>query len=370
MIYKFKISKNVDSRIWNQNLLKSNYATFFQTVEYLNFDLPNKFPLFIYVFNDNKQVCGQLALIITKSQRAYSSTKLKQLVKIVSKLGNRGTWVSGPIIHTDNKKARLEILKIFFKALEEISEKYNLMILDGYSPPHDILVDEKYVKAFSSDNFQIENLETFVVNLDQNMDELWKNVEKKARNDVTRAKRREISVREVNNKDDLKQFKILAKTWAKTKGIVIDDPLETFERDWRDYKIGIQKFFLAYQNNEPISGLRVGCFNGIAYTHQVLNSYSKQTSLGGPLLTWSALEWAKNNGMRIYDFSGVKSNPKDENEWNGLREYKKKWGGTVIPYYHFIKTKKKISYKLFRLLSKPDFFYRNYKKKRYQRPKK
>lgn len=79
-----------------------------------------------------------LALIITKSQRAYSSTKLKRLVKTVSKLGIRGTWVSGPIIHTDNKNARLEILKIFFKALEEISEKYNLMILDGYSPPFDI----------------------------------------------------------------------------------------------------------------------------------------------------------------------------------------------------------------------------------------
>lgn len=58
-MYTYEIHKKVNSKEWKKCLLKSDYATFFQTAEYLDFDLPNKFPLFIYVFNDKKQVCGQ-----------------------------------------------------------------------------------------------------------------------------------------------------------------------------------------------------------------------------------------------------------------------------------------------------------------------
>ena len=73
--------------------------------------------------------------------------------------------------------------------------------------------------------------------------------------------------------------------------------------------------------------------------------------------------------MRIYDLSGVKSEPKNSTElkkhnsqWKGLTEYKKKWGGDELEYYHLIKTRKSTVYKLFRLLSRarrrtaPSFF--------------
>ncbi len=58
------------------------------------------------------------------------------------------------------------------------------------------------------------------------------------------------------------------------------------------------------------------------YTHFVLSSYSESTNLGGTLLTWYALEWAKNSGMKMYDFSGgSKSSTKNNN--NSLVFYKK-----------------------------------------------
>ena len=138
-------------------------------------------------------------------------------------------------------------------------------------------------------------------------------------------------------------------------------------------KMEFNIFFFAYQDNEIVSGLRVGCFNGIAYTHQVLSTYSKVTSLGGSLLTWHAIEWAKKNGLQIYDFSGIKSPSKNENklkynqQWLGLKEYKQKWGGNEFLYYHFVKIQKGSVYKLFRLLSRLDFTYREYKKKHFHR---
>ena len=375
-MFDFEILKKVDATKWDNQLTKSNYATFFQAVEYLSTDSDNKFPLFFYVYDKNGDVKGQLGLMITKTQRAYSSPLLKKYMENISKLGNRCTWVAGPIIHSSDQSLRIEILQTFIKALDVVSKQNNIMLLDGYSPPQDLNVEQNYKIEFQKNGYNIRNLLTFATDLSNDTEDIWKNVKKSARNDVTRAKRRNISIKEIKNREDLVNYELLTKSWAETKGITLNDPLASLEKDWESCKLGIQKFFLAYKNNEVISGLRIGCFNGIAYTHQVLSSYSKEASLGGPLLTWHAIEWAKDSNMRIYDFSGVESPSESKNEkeykksWEGLTSYKKKWGGKEFAYYHFVKVVKKKSYKMSRMLSKPDWLYRNYKKKRYVRPKK
>ena len=80
--------------------------------------------------------------------------------------------------------------------------------------------------------------------------------------------------------------------------------------------------------------------------------------------------------MSVYDFSGGEAPPSDKknmkqysDQWESLFAYKRKWGGSEIPYYHFIKIFNKERYKLFRLLSKPDMVIRNYKKRHFQKPR-
>jgi len=374
-MYKFNILKDVDVEKWDYNLSKSNYATFFQSSKFLKIQMKDKFPLFVNVVDDNDEIKGQLGLTIIKSQTTYSTKKLDKFTKLISKLGNRGTWVAGPIIFSNDEKIREEILQTFMIALDLIAKEYNLTIIDGYSPPQDLLVNKNYIEEFKKKGYQTEKFLTYATNLDKSLEEIWKKIAKKARNDVTRAKRREITIKELEKFDDFIEFRALMRKWAETKGIELSENPEAAKIDWEYHKHGVQRFFLAYQDNEIISGLRVGCFNNIAYTHQVLSTYSKTTSLGGSLLTWHAIEWAKNNGFNTYDFSGIKSAPENEKElekyneqWLGLEEYKKKWGGNEFPYYHFVKMKKQSSYKLFRLLSRPDFIYREYKRKRFKRP--
>jgi len=79
--------------------------------------------------------------------------------------------------------------------------------------------------------------------------------------------------------------------------------------------------------------------------------------------------------MKIYDFSGGEAPPSTEKnmkkydeQWGSLFSYKRKWGGDEVPYYHFIKIFNKDRYKLYRALSKPDMFLRNYKKRHFKRP--
>lgn len=364
------------SNEWNQNLLKSNYSTFFQTYEYLNSKDPNKFPLFIQVRNNQNEIVGQLGIIITKEKKGSSTKFFKEVIRVASKLGNRGSWVSGPIIFSDQKETRLKIVGLIIKALDKISKENNLIIIDGYSPPQDFLVDKDYKEQFVKNGYKIENFITLMSYLNQSPDELWSKIKKSARNDVTKAKRENIIVKQISNEIDLVNYKKLTQTWAKTKGFHIP-PIDKIDKDWEYIKSGIQKFFLAYQNNNILAGLRVGVFNKIAYTHQVLNSYSKAGNVAGPLLTWYAIEWAKKERMRIYDFSGGEASPKNDadqkrydEQWKNLFAYKRKWGGEELPYFHFIKIINKKRYKLFRILSKSDWAVRNYKKKQFKRPQK
>ena len=143
-MYEFEILKKVDSTKWNTQLLNCKYSTFFQTAEFLTEDSSDKIPLFLYVYNKNGDIVGQLGITIVQTKRGYSTSTLKKIVETASKLGNRGTWVSGPIIHTEDTESRIKILQTILKALKVVIKENNLMVIGGYTPPQDFLVDEKY----------------------------------------------------------------------------------------------------------------------------------------------------------------------------------------------------------------------------------
>jgi len=373
MKMKFKIFLNVNESEWNNNLRLSHYSTFFQTSEFLSKKNSERYPVFIYIYNDDDEIQGQLGLMISKSKNGYSTKILKKFVNVVSKIGGRGSWVSGPIIYSDDESVRVEVLKTIFSALEKIAKDHKLMIIDGYTPPQDSKINQQYLNEFTKNGFVKQDFITLMSYLQKDLDELWKKVKKNAKNDVTKAKRENIIIKEISTKNELVNYKQLTKKWAKTKGIDVIDT-KNVDEDWSYLKNGIQKFFLAISEDEIVAGLRIGYFNKIVYTHQVLNSYSKIGNVAGPLLTWHAIEWAKNNDMLVYDFSGGEAPPSDkknmksyEEQWSSLFTYKRKWGGDEVPYYHFVKIFNKERYKLYRAISKPDMFIRNYKKRHFKR---
>ena len=370
-MYNFKILTEVDSHQWNKQLQTTNYSTFFQTVEYLNAEKNSEyFPVFILIEDDKQNVVGQLGLHIIKSTVLYSSSLFQRLLKIMPNLTKRGIWVYGPIIHSTDKKQREEILQTIINAINLILKKYDLVFVEGFSPPNDQLIDDEYKAVFKKSGYVIQNFVTYITDLDVGIDEIWKNVSKKARGDVNRARRREIVSKEAQTKDDLKKYLLLHQEWAKTKGLIVSEPFRELEKIWNNHQVGREKVFLAYKNDELISGLRIAIFNGIVYTHFVVSSYSEHTNLGGTLLTWSAIEWAQKTGLKYYDFSGgpKKESESASEEKNSLLFYKRKWGGKEFPHYNFTKSNKKITYSIYLLLFKIVRMYHDFRMKLYKVP--
>lgn len=356
-MYIFKILTKIDSSIWDNDLTKSNYATFFQTTNYLNSNSKDYFPVFIYVLDQDGNVMGQLGLRIIKTVVRYSSPFFRRLLHFILSITSRGIWLDGPIIHTNDKNIRLEILQKMMEAIKVVADKYDLVHIEGYTPGHDLLIDDNYKKILSKNNFIMQDYVTFILDMEKNIDDIWSNLPKRLKQDVNRAKRRNISVKQLERYDELKQYLILAQEWATTKGIVNSTPIEDIESLWADHKSEISKFFLAYQDNELISGLRVIFFNRIVQPNEVISSYSKPTSLGGTLLTWTSIEWAKTVNALVYDFTGGKKEilqnnftTNDENNKNSLLYYKSKWSGQEMPQYNLITIRKKLNYKIYVIL--------------------
>jgi hypothetical protein len=376
-MFSYKILKDVDFNNWNNQLKKSSTSSFFQTYEYLQCESTSKdFPIFIYIFNEKNEIKAQLGIIVRESISIYSSSILRKCISNFSSLSKKISWAGGPILHEKNNDKREKIIQEIIKALEEIAQKYNVAIIDGYTPPYDFLVNN-YLNTLIEKKYEVQKFFTFISKLNIGIDEIWNKIYKNTSRDVLRAKKREIKVKELETIDELEQYFNLNSKWAKTKGIESSVDLEYKKSYWKYYQSNKEKIFLAYEDNELVTGHRLGCFNEIVYSHLVTNSYLKPTSLGGPLLTWHAIKWAKESGYKKYDFSGGESPPSDKHEneqyekqWGSLLKYKSRWGGNEFPYYHIFKINRKTSYKLFRILGKIDWYYRNYKEKHNKRPTK
>lgn len=371
-MYKLIISKKVELKHWNNNLKKSNYSNFLQTEEYLDSqsNSKNKFPIFLSVEDKSSNIVGQLGVVIQKSPLVYSTKLLKSISKIFSVFGNRISWAGGPIIHSQNNKERIEILKLIIQGLEQISKENNVFMVDGYTNPLDIKIDNEYKQIFQKNGYNKKDFLTYVIELSNSNEDIWNGLSKGAKRDVSKAEKNNISVKELEHKD-LEEFYKLAIIWAKTKGIEKSDNSSMMEQYWRHYQKGVEKVFLAYENGELVSSHRIGVFNDIAYSHSLVNSYRKKGSASGPYLTWRGIQWAKENGMKIYDFSGGEA-PSNENnnelyekKWGSLLAYKRKWGGKEVPYFHFVKIQKKKSHKIIRILLRLDWILRNYKRNRF-----
>ena len=112
-MYKIRICMEVDSNNWNSDLKKSNYSTYLQTVENLKINSnENTFPVFISILDEKDAVVGQLGMLIIKTSVQYGSTLFQKLSKMASRISTRGVWLYGPIIHTENKMERIEILRM------------------------------------------------------------------------------------------------------------------------------------------------------------------------------------------------------------------------------------------------------------------
>ena len=304
---------------WNTNLLKTEYATIYQTKEWAQI-ISNlgKTPLFLKFVNSKGKIIGQLLITITP-RFARKGIIQRFIKKIPISAALLYSWSYGPIIFDEENND-------IYNALKDFLFSKKVKVSGTGHPLHDIVPQ-------NDGRFVIKNWSTFLIDLKKPKNELYANIDKHSgRKNIERSSKRDVLVEEITEKS-LQQYSDLVNTERKSvRGDLID--FEHLLKSWRLLKPLGYSGFLAKKDDIPIGGLLFSYLNGHIIEGGVARSPfdTKNRLYSQDLIKWKIIEWGIENKMKFYNLAGVNPKPESEKE-EGILRYKKKWGGKKYDYW-------------------------------------
>jgi lipid II:glycine glycyltransferase (peptidoglycan interpeptide bridge formation enzyme) len=184
--------------------------------------------------------------------------------------------------------------------------------------------------------FDKKEAPTLIINLENNIESIWKNMGKKScRYFIKRAVREEV---EVKRNTDPEAFLDLYFKFARLKKFKTwHMKLDTLKRHGT--------LFAATYRGEIIAGIvlleettKIRWLFGGSKRLEVDKKKSVIISCANRLLLWEAIKYAKNKGQKEFDFGGyfAGENNKESPQYK-INQFKKQFGGTLVVHYNYIK---------------------------------
>lgn len=185
---------------------------------------------------------------------------------------------------------------------------------------------------------------TFIIDLTQPEETLWKNLHSKHRNVVRNAMKKGVEVKEGSDqmhlayglvKDTLDRSKLSFMTYKK------------FEEFVNCLSENV-KIFIAFYEGHP-QGCAVVPFSRHAAYYLYGGSIPKPLTGAMNLLQWESIKIFRNIGVQSYDFVGVRINPEEGSKQEGLMKYKQRFGGRLVQGYIWKYPFRPLSYSVYSL---------------------
>lgn len=348
MGFDVKISSEINESEWNDNLTKSNASTIYQNYHWQNLyrEAFGSKPFFIYVINESGIVVGQLACLIHKKMLWEDTNYFSKKIGTSLKLGNSLWWYHGPIIH--DQENRNEILSIILSSVDKIAMENKIVNIRGISSP---FLKQFPSKIFEKFGYKPEPKLTFVINLNQNLDDLYNFLKKDTRYYIRKSEKEGFvfeTAKDMEGFEKFQEFKIEAK---KREGKKTSRKQHFYEKHWKILKQNECEEVLLARTDGKIKGTILTLFfNGNMIQHALSNAPEEE--LVGTFLTWNTIKWAQKMNMNTFDFAGVDPSPKTKKE-KGIYFYAEKFGGEKIDFFSYTKILDKKKYYLSTGLKNP-----------------
>jgi hypothetical protein len=362
MNFKVKISSNIDENEWNSHLSKNSASTIYQTFNWqrLYNEVFGSKPVFITITNKSGTVVGQLACLIHDKMLWEDTNPLFKKIGNILKLGNSLWWYHGPIIHDDDN--RDEILSLILSSVDKIAKDNQVVNIRGISSP---LTDQFPTKIFQKHGYNSEQRLTFIIDLNQNIDDLYNSLKKDPRYYIRKSEKQGFEFEIANDTEGLEKFQNLKIEAKKREGKKSFRNSKFYEKHWEIMQNnGCEKWLLARDDGEIKGTILTLFFNGNVIQHALANSPEKE--LVGTFLTWNTIKWAQKMKFSTFDFAGVDPSPKTEKE-KGIYFYAAKFGGKEVDFFSYTKIINRKKYYLSSGLKNPKKIlskYQSYKQKK------
>lgn len=190
-----------------------------------------------------------------------------------------------------------------------------------------------YKLGFRRANKDVQPANTLIVDLTEDHEKVLAQMRPKTRYNIKVAEKRGVSVIQSRNEDDVRAFyKLLKNTGGRNN---FSPHLgEHYLNLWRVLAPGNLKIYLAEHNRNFVAGIMVVFYGDTAVYLHGASSYEHRALMAPYLLHWQAIQDAKRNGFKFYDFWGVA--PKeagDSHPWAGISRFKLGFGGRYYEYF-------------------------------------
>jgi len=326
-LISLEILEEPDS-LWNRRLQSSPHGTIYQTKEYGSYiqsRLKSK-PLFLTFNSENGEIMAQLLAFQTfkgtkKINKLFGRGLVYSLAIKTSLLPKFIYWNFGPVIL--NSENPLEVLDKLGNYI--IKQKVQF---SGYF--HPLNSEYEFPQRF---NFKRKTAGTFIINLKQNIEQIFKNTDKQSvQKNIKRSQERGVQITEITSKENLIEYYNILNKFRKENNLQpysYEDVVDGYDF----VKPVGQKGFLAWFNKEAIGGIFISSFNGNINEWGIagskLDREKKLYSLD--FLRWKIIEWGVEKNYNYYDLSGIKIENRTSKE-EGIFRNKKKWGGELFKY--------------------------------------
>lgn len=261
---------------------------------------------------------------------------IRKWSRVIKTLQSNGMGACGPAL-LDNlgRHQKKKILEMMREHIDYLAKRHSIdecVILLPPSAPAYLGENCPKVNPLLEMGFQNMLSQTYVINLEKDLDTIWGNTHTLARRKIRRAEKEGFEIRKATSLDDIRAYyEIHKETYTRTG--TLPHPFAYFEGIWNAFgEKGIANFFMAYKGKELVASLNVGAFKTSCCYWTGCSKSAYLESGVNYLLQWHAIKWAKEQGYKWYE-SGEAFPHIRYGKLRGLNDFKRSFGGDMYPYY-------------------------------------
>lgn len=255
----------------------------------------------------------------------------------------------GPLLDYGSKNAKQQ-MDLLLSEIVKITQQENAIFL-RIDPP--LLTSEsesktstKVFEKFRATNSGFQPQHTLVIDLTKSEEEILNQMKPKGRYNIRLAEKKGVKIFKSENpaKDIGEFYKLLQQTTKRDEFSSHDeqfyrtmvDTLQSSEsssvQDSGKLSSAYSSLYLASYSGQILAGVIVTYFHDTATYYYGASSNEHRNLMAPYLLHWKIIQDAKAAGYKFYDLFGIAPENAKNHPWQGVTEFKRKFGGQEISY--------------------------------------
>jgi lipid II:glycine glycyltransferase (peptidoglycan interpeptide bridge formation enzyme) len=237
----------------------------------------------------------------------------------------------GPLCERRGRPLDSEVVAQMAKALEtEYVQKRKLflrIIPNAFVGSSRAAVMQSAFCGFEPEASPDSTYRTFLLDLAPSLEDLRKRLDKKWRNQLSRAEKNNLTVVAGSGREDFQTFCLIYRQMLKRKVFETTVNIDEFARMQQDLpERHRMRVLICEDKGMPVAGLVASAMGDSAIYLLGATSDEGMNSKGSYLLQWTLIQWLKENGIGWYDLGGIDpvGNP-------GVYSFKRGLSGADVP---------------------------------------